>query len=403
MSTLLTGVFDIIPVADGSQSFPTMDVEGALSQSYSGNVYYPDWKNNPLLRPKVQPRCYDGVEGSTVEYGFVPGIATSAGQVGTANQQWYYNNTGVIWNAVTGQSGKYRSTNFLSADGTTPLMELDYTDTAHPKVTFIGNIPSSLSSGDDDVIRFVGLVDGLDNFPVDVSRPIRVSELAGGTSNKVDLILSKTSFDNDSGTVDSISVNVGAVINGAYVVGFSAINATGFKVSFANSIGIDSTYFQSGAQTVPSSVSTLTLNPDDIGGSGIIVCELMNSNNSVVASVSETIKDLGDPDIVSFESFTVATASSTTALEQRKGSIKKSEYLRIIGKVTNRTGETDRTSGYSWIVAKVVKPDGNEVAAETAKITTDGSGHKVYVVDFATSYSHGGLRLICRAQSLPAS
>ena len=45
MSTLLTGVFDIIPVADGSQAFPTMDVTGALSQSYSGNTYFPRLEN----------------------------------------------------------------------------------------------------------------------------------------------------------------------------------------------------------------------------------------------------------------------------------------------------------------------------------------------------------------------
>lgn len=396
MSTLLTGVFDIIPVADGSQAFPTMDVTGALSQSYSGNTYFPDWKTQSALRPVVQPRCYDGLEGSTVEYGFVAGIVTSAGQAATANQQWYYNNTAIIWSAVSGQSGKYRS-NFMSADGTTPLMELDYTDTAHPKVTFIGNIPTTLSSGDDDVIRFIGKVDGLDDFKVDVSRTIRVSELVGGTGNKVDLILSKTSFDNDSGTNDDISVNVAAVINSEYVVGFSAINAKGYKVRLSNSIGIDATYFRSGDANVPSSVVSLTLLPANVGGMGIIVCELLNTTNSVAASVSETVKDLGDPDIVSFECFTVATAQSTTAVAKRDGSIKNGEYLRTIAKVTNRTGEVDRTSNYSWSSAKVLKKDGSEYTTESAKITTDSAGHKVYVVDFATSYAQGGLRLKCQA------
>ena len=378
MSTLLTGVFDIIPVADGSQAFPTMDVTGALSQSYSGNTYFPDWKTQSALRPVVQPRCYDGLEGSTVEYGFVAGIVTSAGQAATANQQWYYNNTAIIWSAVSGQSGKYRS-NFMSADGTTPLMELDYTDTAHPKVTFIGK------------------VDGLDDFKVDVSRTIRVSELVGGTGNKVDLILSKTSFDNDSGTNDEISVNVAAVINSEYVVGFSAINAKGYKVRLSNSIGIDATYFRSGDANVPSSVVSLTLLPANVGGMGIIVCELLNTTNSVAASVSETVKDLGDPDIVSFECFTVATAQSTTAVAKRDGSIKNGEYLRTIAKVTNRTGEVDRTSNYSWSTAKVLKKDGSEYTTESAKITTDSAGHKVYVVDFATSYAQGGLRLKCQA------
>ena len=398
MSTLLTGVFDIMPCADGSQAFPTLEVTGAMSQSYSGNIYYPNWKDNASLRPVVQPKCYDGVEGSTVEYGFVPGIATSAGTVSTANQQWYYNNTGIIWSAVSGQNGKYRSSNFMSADGTTPLMELDYTNTSHPKVTFIGNIPTDLSLGDDDVLRFVGKVDGLDDFRIDVSRTVRVSELAGGTGNKIDLILSKTSFDNDSATNDSITVNVGAVIEGEYVVGFSAINATGYKVRLSNSIGIDALYFESGDPTVPSSVNTITLLPSNVGGTGTIICELLNATNSVAASVSETIKDLGDPDIVTFESFTVASAESTVAVNKRDGSIKKGEILRCIAKVTNRTGETDRTSSYVWQSAKIVKKDGTEYAAETANITTDANGHKVYVTDYATSYAQGGLRMVCKAR-----
>ena len=397
MSTLLTGVFDIMPVADGSQAFPTLDVSGALSQSYSGTTYFPDWKTNAALRPTVTPRCYDGVEGSTAEYGFVPGIATDAGEVPTANQQWFYNNTGIYWAAVSGQPGKYRSANFLSADGTTPLIELNYTNTAHPSITFIGNIPTSLSGGDDDVLKFVGVVAGLEDFQIEVSRTIRVSELVDGTGNKVDLIMNKTSFDNDSATNDEVTINVGAVINGAYVVGFSAINATGYKVSFANSIGIDSTYFRSGATTVPSSVLALTLHPSDIGGMGTVVCELLSNANSVVATVSETIKDLGDPDIVSFESFTVETISSTTAIEKRNGSVKKNEFLRCIAKVTNRTGEVDRTSNYAWSYAKILKKDGTEDTTETAKITTDASGHKVYVVGFSTAYSEGGMRFVCKA------
>ena len=209
--------------------------------------------------------------------------------------------------------------------------------------------------------------------------------------------MNKTSFDNDSATNDEVTINVGAVINGAYVVGFSAINATGYKVSFANSIGIDSTYFRSGATTVPSSVLALTLHPSDIGGMGTVVCELLSNANSVVATVSETIKDLGDPDIVSFESFTVETISSTTAIEKRNGSVKKNEFLRCIAKVTNRTGEVDRTSNYAWSYAKILKKDGTEDTTETAKITTDASGHKVYVVGFSTAYSEGGMRFVCKA------
>ena len=396
MGTILTGVYDIIPVADGSQSFPTLDLEGALSQSYSGTTYFPDWKTQASLRPKLTPRCYDGVEGSVVEYGFVPGIATAAGQVGTANQQWYYNNTGIIW-AQVGSTSKYRSANMLSADGSTPLLELDYSNTAHPWVTFIGNIPTDLSQGDDDIIRFVGKVDGIDDFSIDVDRTVRVSELVGGTGNKIDLILSKTSFDNDNNTNDSITVNVGAVINGQYVVGFSAINATGYKVSFADSIGINTLYFRAGDTTVPSSVAQLTLLPSYIGGMGVMIGKLLDPNNSEAATASEKIRDLGDPDIVSFESFTVANASSTTAIAQRDGSIKKNEYLRCIAKVTNRTGDTDKTSSYYLVNARVLNKQGQNVATETAKITTDSSGHKVYVAEFSLAYAAGGFRFVCDA------
>ncbi len=400
MSTILTGVFDIMPVADGSQTFPQLEVEGAASQSYSGNTYYPDWKTQPSLRPKFTPHCYDGVEGSVNDYQFLPGIATNAGAVSTANQQWYYNNTGIIWSQV-GSTTKYRSSNFLSADGTTPLMELDLSNPNRSWVTFIGNIPTTLSQGDDDVLRFVGKVDGIEGFTVDVSRTIRVSELAGGTGNKVDIILSKTNFDNDMNTNDSITVNVGAVINNEYKVGFSAINAAGYKVSFASSIGINKQYFRSGDPIVPSSVTTLTLLPDDIGGEGTIICNLLDAQNSVVAVDSMLIKDLGDPDIVHVESFTVASAASTTPIDMRNGSIKKDEFLRCIAKVTDRTGTTDKTALYTFTSAAIKTRDGVDLPAETAKITDyteGGKTYKVYVVDFATAYGAGGLRFIASVQ-----
>ncbi len=396
MGTILTGVLDIIPVADGSQAFPTLDVEGALSQSYSGTTYFPDWKTQSALRPKLTPRCYDGVEGSTIEYGFVAGIATSAGQASTANQQWYYNGLAIYWTRV-GSSNKYRSANYLSADGTTPLLELDYSDTAHPWVTFIGNIPTDLSRGDDDIIRFVGKVDGIDDFTIEAERNVRISELVGGTGNKLDLILSKTSFDNDSNTNDSISVNVGAVINGAYVVGFSAINATGYKVSFADSIGINTLYFRAGDTTVPSSVQSLTLLPSYIGGMGVMIGKLLDANDGEAATASEKIRDLGDPDIVTIENFTVASAGSTTKIKDREGSIKKGEYLRCVAKVTNRTGETDKTSSYYWKSARILNKAGQNVTAETAKITGADGNPKVYVVDYATAFAAGGFRFACEA------
>lgn len=393
---ILTGVYEIIPVTDGSQSFPTLDVSGALSQSYSGTTYFPDWKNNAALRPVVTPRCYDGLEGSVTQFGFVPGIVTSAGQAATANQQWYYNNTPVIWTQV-GTSSKYRS-NFLSADGTTPLMELDYSDQAHPWLTFIGNIPTDLSSGDDDKLRFVGKVDGLDGFTIDVVRPIRVSELVGGTGNKIDIILSKSSFDNDSATNDSISVNLAAVINGEYKVGVNAINATGYKVSLASSIGIDHNYYRSGSSVVPNGAS-LDLSPNEIGGMGVIVATLLDANNNEAAVASERIRDLGDPDIISFESYTVANASSTTKLEDRMNSIKSGEFLRIIAKVTNRTGETDKTlsGGYWFHEARVVDKEGNTVSTGVS-ITQDANYHKILVVGFDLANSKGGLRFVCRAK-----
>ena len=399
MSRILTGVFEIMPVADGSQTFPTMEVTGAASQSYSGDTFFPDWKGNAALRPVFRPRCFDGTSGSSVEFGFVAGIATDAGAASSASQQWYYNNVGIVWSSAGG--GKYRSANFLSADGTTPLMELDVSDTAHPRVTFIGNIPQTLSQGDDDVVRFIGKVDGLDDFRIDVSHTIRISELAGGTGNKLDLILSKSSFDNDDSTDDAIEVNVGAVIGNAYVAGFAAIAGAGYKVSFADSVGIDSPYFKAGASAVPASASMLTLHPDDIGGTGVIVGKLLNQGGSVVASVSEVLKDLGDPDIISFDCHTVASESSTVAVEPRQGSVKRGEFLRCVAKVTNRTGESDRTGSYTLKNPRVLKGDGSVVADETVKVkdwTKDGNTYKVYVVSFDTCRQHGGLRIVCEAE-----
>lgn len=394
MCTILTGVFDIIPVADGSQTFPSLEVEGAASQSYSGNTYYPDWKTQPSLRPTFTPHCYDGRQGSNVDYDFLPGIATNAGAVSTANQQWYCNGVGVIWSQV-GSSSKYRSSNFLSADGTTPLMELDLSNPKRSWVTFIGNIPQTLSQGDDDVLRFVGKVEGIDGFTIDVSKTIRVSELAGGTGNKVDIILSKTNFDNDMNTNDSITVNVGAVINNEYKVGFAAIVAAGYKVSFASSIGIDKLYFRSGDVTVPASVDTITLLPGDIGGEGTIIANLLDARNSVVAVDSILIKDLGDPDIVTIVSFTVGSLASTTPLDYRNGSIKDGEFLRCVAKVTDRTGANDKTNLYTWVNAAILTAGGVEVPAETAKIVDyveSGKTYKAYATDFPTAFSSGGLK-----------
>ena len=152
---------------------------------------------------------------------------------------------------------------------------------------------------------------------------------------------------------------------------------------------------------MPSSVTTLTLLPDDIGGEGTIICNLLDAQNSVVAVDSMLIKDLGDPDIVHVESFTVASAASTTPIDQRNGSIKKDEFLRCVAKVTDRTGTADKTALYTFTSVAIKTRDGVDLPAETAKITDyteGGKTYKVYVVDFATAYGAGGLRFIASVQ-----
>lgn len=384
---LLTGTSELVAISDGSQYKTGMTVTGgAASQSYTDEggalKFYPDWKEDANARPIFKPVVYDTTQNGSSAIGF---------ETGMNKQKWYYNGTLIEWTADT-QSGYYISSNANSP--LAGLFRLNLTDSAHPTLTIIDNIPSAVSSGNDDYIEFVGYIaDGMSSFEVVVGHDVRVSLLSGGVSYKVDLIFSSLLFDNNESTNDAISVDVGAVLGDAgYVKGIAAIRNKGYKLDFSKSAGVTVSPSQ------PTAAFTITANM--VTGDALIVVELLDNSNQVVAAASEKIADPADPDQVVWQN--VATKNGASRSIEKF--VKSGETVTTTVKVMTRDGVTDVSKNYRFKNWKVFTGGGTDVTSSTnppaqqsGLVTQDSSGHFTHSITYDQIVTHGAIKRVVTA------
>lgn len=428
-NVIITGALELVAQSDGSQFAPNLNVQGVASQSYTEDgKYFPDWTRGS--RPVFTPVVYDTVVSSVTPKPWKAGANPNAlDEDNHYIQAWYYNGSRIVWVEKSGETGIWEST-VLGADGVNSLFQLDWSHPESPVMTIVNNIPYALSAADNDYVEFTGsILSGQASFPITVGREIKINELSGGTPYKIEISLANgNSFDGSSETDDALYVDVVALLgtdgsvqaDANHVPGVEAANAHSgiynvraitsgqaqlYAIDLSQSVGIDRYYYtESGVAVMiannPRPTGGFFIKANDVGGECIIVMRLIDltsQSEMVLATASEKISDLGDPDVITWvPTCTKEGSSRVTAKEVKSG-----ETVSVQAAVMTRNGGVDVSTLYTFSEFKVRQS--GKTADITANVVTtawsvDGNGHGNFGTNFEKILQYGAILATVKAR-----